>query len=108
MYENKIGGPHMYNRIENLRDSLPEGHKDIAVLTSHIFEAFDKLLEEHRRFVGTNATAKVKPDPTEEKTFFDTINQVKKVILGELEKTYQDIEHEGDKNWKRNYKDGIE
>jgi hypothetical protein len=98
----------MYNRIENLKDNLPEGHKEIAVLTRHIFEAFDKLIEEHRKLIGITSTAKIKPNPVEEKTFFETINELKKIILNELEKTYDDIEHIGDKNWEKNYKDGIE
>ncbi|MGM7721383.1 hypothetical protein [Metabacillus sp. Hm71] len=98
----------MFNRIEALRNNLPEGHKDIAVLTRHIFEAFDKLIEEHRRLMGISSTAKIKPDPIEERTFFETINEVKKIILSELEKTTADIEHLGDKHWEKNYKDGIE
>ena len=98
----------MYNRIENIRDQLPDDHKDIAVLTRHIFDAFDKLIDEHRRFVGISATARVKPNPIEEKTFLETINQMKMTILKELEKTLLDIEHEGDKNWNKIYKDGIE
>jgi hypothetical protein len=98
----------MYNRIEKLKDNLPEGHKDIAVLTRHIFEAFDKLIEEHRKLIGITSTAKIKPNPVEEKTFFETINELKKIILNELEKTYDDIEHIGDKHWEKNYKDGIE
>jgi hypothetical protein len=28
--------------------------------------------------------------------------------MSELEKTVEDIEHKGDKNWHKNYKDGIE
>ncbi|MBS2968112.1 hypothetical protein J9317_05000 [Metabacillus sp. KIGAM252] len=98
----------MYNRIENLRNRLPENHKNIAVLTSHIFEAFDSLIEEHRRYAGVRATAKIQPNPYEEKTFFETINQVKQIILTELEKTAEDIGHKGDKYWKKNYPDGVE
>lgn len=42
------------------------------------------------------------------KAFFDTIYEVKTLIMSELEKTVEDIEHKGDKNWHKNYKDGIE
>ncbi|AZB42101.1 hypothetical protein CEF21_07240 [Bacillus sp. FJAT-42376] len=98
----------MYNRIENLKKNLPEKHQNIAVLTGHIFEAFDHLIEEHRHYVGVNATAKIQPNPDEERTFFETINQVKQIILTELEKTAEDIGHKGDKNWVKNYPDGVE
>lgn len=98
----------MHNRIENIKTKLPEGHKDIAVLSRHIFEAFDKLVEGHRMLVGTSSTAKIKPNPVEERTFFETINEMKNIILTELEKTTDDIEHIGDKYWEKNYKDGIE
>ncbi|KAB2330013.1 hypothetical protein F7731_21130 [Cytobacillus depressus] len=98
----------MHNRIEKIKDQLPEGYKDIAVLARHIFDAFDKLVGEHRRLIAIKATARIKPNPDEERTFFETINQVKMIILDELEKTTQDIEHKGDKNWDKNYRDGIE
>ncbi|MGG3196129.1 hypothetical protein [Priestia aryabhattai] len=100
----------MDKRIETLKEKLPDNHKEVAVLTSHIFDALDKLTTEHRRYVDISAAAKIKPNPDEdeEKAFFDTIYEVKTLIMSELEKTVEDIEHKGDKNWHKNYKDGIE
>ncbi|CAI8836688.1 MULTISPECIES: hypothetical protein [Priestia] len=98
----------MDKRIETLKEKLPDNHKEVAVLTSHIFDALDKLTTEHRKYVDISAAAKIKPNPDEERAFFDTIYQVKTLIMSELEKTVEDIEHKGDKNWHKNYKDGIE
>ncbi len=39
---------------------LPKDHQDKAVLTLHIFEVLDKLVDEHQRFIGVNATASVR------------------------------------------------
>lgn len=98
----------MYKRIDDLKARLPKEHQDMAFLTQHIFESLDNLVDEHQRFVGVNATAGVPPIGEAERAFHETIQDVEHIIISQLEKTTQDIEHEGDKNWEKNYKEGID
>lgn len=97
----------MNKKIKDLYDSLPGEHKELAKLAEHVCEALRKLEEEHRRIVALDAIAGIKPDKQEEIVFRETIKAVQTVLIDELEKTAKDLEHRGDKNWVKNYKDGI-
>ncbi|MCJ7986641.1 hypothetical protein MUB16_26205 [Priestia sp. OVL9] len=59
----------MDKRIETLKEKLPDNHKEVAVLTSHIFDALDKLTTEHRRYVDISAAAKIKPNRMKRELF---------------------------------------
>ncbi|MYL53873.1 hypothetical protein GLW08_11050 [Pontibacillus yanchengensis] len=98
----------MRKRIEEIAQRLPEGHKDIAVYTDHVFEALDNYSEEHRKLIATNAAHGADPNPDTEKEFRDNIADTKRMMIQVLEKTAQDFEHKGDKYWDKNYDDGID
>ncbi|MFQ3545925.1 hypothetical protein Q7A53_17735 [Halobacillus rhizosphaerae] len=98
----------MQARLKELQDRVPERHKDLAKYTEHVFAAVDKLVEEHRRVTAINAAAGIKPDGEEERNFYRHMKQLKQVMLVELEKTVEDIEHKGYKNWEKNYDDGVD
>ncbi|WP_419880387.1 hypothetical protein ACN6MY_11835 [Peribacillus sp. B-H-3] len=98
----------MFKKIQEFQERLPDQHKDLAKYTLHLFEAIDKLNEEHRRLVAVNAVAGISPDPTEETSFQEHLAELKHIIFQELEKTAEDIEHKGDKNWNKHFKDGVD
>lgn len=97
----------MDKKLEQLQKRVPTQHKDLAKYTQHVFEAIDKVVDEHRRLVAIDALAGIKPDGEKEHDFYEHMNSLKKIMLAELEKTVQDIEHLGDKTWDKNFKDGI-
>jgi glutamyl-tRNA reductase len=98
----------MYNKkIEDLHEKLPEQYKPLAKLTGHYFAEIDKKIERHRKEVAMNAVAGIKPDLVEEKAYQDTVRVLKNVMIHELEKTLEEIEHAGDKHWIHHYNDGI-
>ena len=98
----------MIKKIQELQNRVSDEHKELAKLTQHIFEAIDRCAEEHRRLVAIDALAGIKPDRVEEAVFQEQLVAFKHILLKELEKTVEDLEHKGDKHWKKNYKDGVE
>ncbi|OIK10997.1 hypothetical protein [Bacillus sp. MUM 13] len=98
----------MLKKIQEYQERLPDQHKDLAKYTLHLVEAIDKLNEEHRRLVAVNAVAGIKPNPAEETSFQEHLSELKHIIFQELEKTVEDIEHKGDKNWHLHFKDGVD
>jgi len=100
-------GFRMDKHIQELQDQLRAEHKNVAKYTQHVLEALNKLTEEHRRIVSSNALAGVKPDGCEEHAFYKTINDVKFTLVNELRKTVDDFNHLGDKHHTQNYPDGV-
>ena len=98
----------MHNRIQNLKNRLPEEHQDMAILTQHVFDALDQLREKHTQFVGTSASAKIKPSGQYEKCFYETITEIQQLIMTTLEHTTEDVEHRGDKYWEKWYPQGVD
>jgi len=97
----------MYKKIEELKKRMPLENHHMAKLTEHMFEALDRYAEEHRRLVAIDAIAGIKPNGQEEIAFYEHLKEFKDVLIKELEKTVEEIEHKGDKHWKKHYKDGI-
>lgn len=97
----------MNKKINELYSLLPEENKELAKLIQHSFEEIKKLEDYHRMLVASNAVAGIKPNIQEELIFKETLKTVKNVLIKELEKTVEDIQHRGDKNWSKHYKDGI-
>lgn len=82
-------------------------HKEIVIYTQHVIEAIDKLVDEHRRIISSNSLAGIKPNGSQEHTFYKSMREVKRVLLVELEKTIEDFNHLGDKYYTRNYPNGV-
>lgn len=97
----------MQNRVQELRNQLPQEHKGISAYVEHALMSIDQLVEKHRRENAALAMYGDRINGNEERVYFDTISQVKADLLETLEKTVQDALHSGDKNWSRHYKDGI-
>ena len=97
----------MDKQIKELQDQLRYEHKDVAKYTQHVLEALDKLVNEHRRIVSSDAFAGIKPEGCEEYTFYRTVNEVKFTLMDELRKTVNDFKHLGDKYYVKNYPEGV-
>lgn len=82
-------------------------HKDIVKYVKHVFEALDRKADEHRKLAALNALAGIKINGHEEKIFYDSITDTKRLLLDVLEKTIEDFEHLGDKSWDKFYEDGV-
>jgi hypothetical protein len=99
----------MNSRMKQLEDRLSnQHHKDLFLQTQHTLQAIDDLADQHRRFQSIQAISGVKIVGSEETVFYDTLTDVKELIVVTLEKTLNDLEHKGDKNYDKNFKDGIE
>jgi len=97
----------MEKRLAEIQKRVRKEHKDIAKYVQHVFNALDLKVESHRRLVASNALAGIKVKGDEEKAFYDSITEFKKLLLDVLEQTTKDLEHQGDKNWDRIFKDGV-
>ncbi|OBZ11345.1 MULTISPECIES: hypothetical protein [Bacillales] len=99
----------MNSRMKQLEDRLAnQDHKDLFLQTQHTLQAIDDLAEQHRRYQSIQAISGVKIVGGEEALFYDTLSEVKEQIVATLEKTLSDLEHKGDKNYDKNFKDGVE
>lgn len=95
--------------VDNLIKELQEQteHKEIVKYTHHVLEAIDKLIHEHRRIVSSNSLAGIKLNGDRENAFHESMRDVKRILITELEKTIEDFKHLGDKHYVRNYPDGV-
>lgn len=97
----------MNKRILDFYESLPGEHKELAKFVEHSLQAIDHFIEEHNQVVYIENMYGHKPSKEEEQMFNRTARDIKALLIAELEKTVQDFEHRGDKNWSKHYKDGI-
>ncbi|MDP4163211.1 MAG: hypothetical protein Q8906_09490 [Bacillota bacterium] len=97
----------MDKRFNEIQQRISKEHRDLVKFVQHVFDEYDKKAEEHRRLVASDALAGIKTSGVEEKTFYNTIHETKRWMLDVLERTTQDFEHSGDKNWNKNFKDGV-
>jgi hypothetical protein len=97
----------MNNKLAELQSKVGKEHRDISKFVQHVFDELDKRAEEHRRLVSFNALAGIKQDGKEEIYFKEHILESKKLLIEILERTTQDFEHQGDKYWEKNFKDGV-
>lgn len=97
----------MDKRLTEIQQRLTKEQKDLSIFVKHVFEEYDKKADEHRRLIASNALAGIKTSGVEEKVFYDTIQETKRWMLDVLERTSQDLEHTGDKNWHKNFPDGV-
>ncbi|QAY65061.1 hypothetical protein [Paenibacillus protaetiae] len=99
----------MSERLEKLESRLSkQHHKDLFLQTKHTLEVIDNLAEQHRLFTSMQAISGVKIIGGEEQLFYETLNQVKERIVTILEKTLEDLEHKGVKQYTKNFTDGVE
>ncbi|GIP19430.1 hypothetical protein J40TS1_50720 [Paenibacillus montaniterrae] len=99
----------MNERLNQLEQRLTEQHhRDLFLQTKHTLKALDDLAEQHRRFSSIQALSGVKIVGSEEALFYDTLAAAKEQIVVTLEKTLSDLEHKGDKNYEKNFNDGVE
>lgn len=99
----------MNERLKQLEARLSEQHhRDLYLQTKHTLKALDDLIDQHRRFTSMQAISGVKIVGNEESLFYQTLADVKEQIVVILEKTLNDLEHKGDKHYKKNFSDGVE
>lgn len=97
----------MNKKIEEIYTNLSGEGKSLAKLAEHYEMAITALEEQNRRTVAIDALAGIKPNLEEQAMFKETLYNIKRIIITELEKTVADIKHQGDKNWTKYYKDGV-
>jgi hypothetical protein len=97
----------MEKRLDDINQRVKKEHKDLVKFVKHVFDALDQKANEHRRLAASNALAGIKINGHEEKIYYESITETKKLLLDVLEKTTKDFEHLGDKSWDKFYKDGV-
>ncbi|KQO18515.1 hypothetical protein [Paenibacillus sp. Leaf72] len=95
-------------RIQELKAQLPKEHQELSHYVEHALQALENFETEHRRFAAAQAVAGVRISGAEEIVFYDTIAKIKEELVNTLHKTVEDYVHKGDKNWNKNFKDGID
>lgn len=98
----------MLQKFEETKKRLAPEHHDLVRYAQHLFDEIDLYVENHNRLKGSNAVAGVVPDPAEERVFLQMVTEFRHLIVDTLEKTTQEFEHKGDKNWRKIYKDGVD
>ncbi|MGF7535282.1 hypothetical protein AAGG74_16645 [Bacillus mexicanus] len=96
-----------HKKIQELYDRFPDKYKPLAKFISHYLESIDTSIDYHRRLTAMNALCGIKPNSKEEAAYLATITELKQLLIKELEKTAEEVEHIGDKNWPKHYKDGL-
>ena len=97
----------MKKRLADIQQRVKNEHQDIVKFVQHVFDALDQNANKHRMMAASNALAGVKIKGDEEKTYYDSITEFKKLMLDVLEQTTEDFEHLGDKRWEKIFKDGV-
>lgn len=96
-------------RMDELEKRLTsQHHRDLFLQMKHTLKAVDDLAEQHRVYQAVQALSGTRIVGAEESVYFDTLNQVKEQIVHTLELTIEDLEHKGDKNYTKHFKDGVE
>lgn len=98
----------MQKRLAELKVQIPDSHRELLKYVEHTIQSLDKLEEEHRLLVASNALAGIKPNKEEEQEFYHEIQTFKELLIGTLEQTVNDLLHHGDKHWHPAFKDGVE
>jgi len=96
------------NKLDELNERNTLNHKDVVKYVKHVFDELDMKAKKFRDECAINAAAHVKPDLEKEKEFYNNIHNIKKLLIEVLERTTEDFEHVGDKNWIKNFKDGVD
>ncbi|GGJ04396.1 hypothetical protein [Paenibacillus hunanensis] len=94
-------------KLIQLRQQLPQDQQAISRYVEHALQSIDELVEKHRQYNATMAIYGDKINGNEERVYRDTVSEIKAQLLETLERTVEDFMHVGDKNWTKNYKDGI-
>jgi hypothetical protein len=97
----------MEKRLAEIQQRVKKEHKDIAKYVQHVFNALDHKANQHRKLAASNALAGMKIKGDEEKAYYESITEFKKLLLDVLEQTTKDFEHQGDKHWEKLFKDGV-
>src|SRR3569832_1021799 len=99
----------MIERLTALEQRLiNQHHRDLFLHTKHTIKAIEDLAEQHRLLSAAHAINGYKIVGSEEALIYETLTQAKEQILLTLEKSLDDLEHKGDKNYDKNFKDGVE
>jgi hypothetical protein len=86
---------------------VPAANKEIALYAKHVIQSLEEFEDYHRKFVAAQALAGIKPNGEAEATFYATIQDMKEHLLSTLEWTIEDLQHKGDKNYTKHFKDGV-
>ncbi|MFD0670086.1 hypothetical protein [Cohnella sp. GCM10027633] len=99
----------MNERLTQLeRRLVEEDHRDLFLQMKHTLQAINDLEEKHRVVAAKYGIHGYKVVGAEEKLFSDTLDEVRELIVDTLEKTLDDLVHEGHKHYEKNFKDGVE
>jgi hypothetical protein len=96
------------DRIKKFQEKFPNKHKDVAHFAGHFLKAIEQLNNDRYKEVGLNVVAGISPNAHEEKGFHDAVFQIKNLLFLNLEQTLEDIKHQHDRQWVKNFSDGIE
>ncbi|RLQ93229.1 hypothetical protein [Falsibacillus albus] len=87
----------MEQRIHNLLDQLPHGHKDLAYYCSHLNQDIEKERQRHHRLIAMEAANGLHASGEVERSFNKAVNYCKNVIFETLKDAVEHIDFIEDK-----------
>jgi hypothetical protein len=97
------------DRLKILENRLKStNHNDLFLQTKHIVDGLNAYVETHNLILNAQIIGGSKLNRDEENVFHSTISDFKDQLLTNLETTADDLEHKGDKNYMKNFSDGVE
>jgi hypothetical protein len=94
-------------QIQEIKETLSVTNQVIAHFADHQLTAIENFEETHRQLIASLAVGGDKINGILEKEFYQTIAALKMQLVETLRLTAEDINHQGDKNWVKNFKDGV-
>ena len=82
----------MEQRIQNLLDQLPHGHKDLAYYASHLNQDIEKERQRHLQIIAMEAVNGLHTSGEVEKAFHSAVAKCKNIIFDTLKFAVENIE----------------
>lgn len=94
-------------RIQFIKEKLPNKNKDIAIFAQELIKRFVDEKEAHLQDIGRRFLHNQTIEREVEKVYFDVVNRIEESIMNHLEKTTEDIINQYNPGYLRNYQDGV-
>ncbi|WEG11293.1 hypothetical protein PU629_14100 [Pullulanibacillus sp. KACC 23026] len=93
--------------LQAFKEAVPVSYRGLAIFVEELMACFDDLKTDTLYQVGMKVLKDDKSDFHEEKVLLEVIDEVKRDMINELEKTKEDIKNNGKPGYIQHYKDGV-
>jgi predicted PP-loop superfamily ATPase len=98
----------MLKQFEDMKASVREDYKDTVQFAGHLFEAIQEYERRHNEEVAQAAlNGTERPDGRVEAAIRKTLVDIRLLLIDKVKDTVDDVQHIGDKNHEKHFKDGL-